>query len=250
MRDAHRMKEKLDVSLDNRQIVSLAIGALVVMGAVFVLGVVVGKKLGESDRTANAKDVLSALDEKAAAIERVQAQPTLTFQDELTRKETPEHRDEKPAPAEPKPAAAEMKKPEPASVEAASTAPGKAEPRMVETGKAEEAPRSAPDGSIRTTPTPTRIAEKAPQHVEKPAHARSGFTLQLSATPTREEATAFVAHMKQKGYAPYIVEAQVPGRGTWYRVRMGEFASKDAASRYLQDFRRETQLDAFVAPAN
>ena len=45
MRDAHRMKEKFDVSLDNRQIVSLLIAGIVVMGAVFVLGVVVGKNL-------------------------------------------------------------------------------------------------------------------------------------------------------------------------------------------------------------
>ena len=64
----------------------------------------------------------------------------------------------------------------------------------------------------------------------------------------RSEADSFAAKLRDKGYAPYIIEAQVPGRGTWYRVRMGGFASKDAATRYLKDFRRETQIDAFVAP--
>ena len=49
------------------------------------------------------------------------------------------------------------------------------------------------------------------------------------------------------GYAPYIVTAEVPGKGTWYRVRMGSFPTKDAATRYLQDFKRETQAEAFVA---
>ena len=45
MRDVHRMREKYDLSLDSRQVVSLLIGGIVVLGAVFVLGVLVGKKL-------------------------------------------------------------------------------------------------------------------------------------------------------------------------------------------------------------
>ena len=55
------MKEKFDLSLDNRQIVSLLIASIVVMGAVFVLGVVVGKKLAGNAQTAAAQDLLSAL---------------------------------------------------------------------------------------------------------------------------------------------------------------------------------------------
>jgi cell division protein FtsN len=42
----------------------------------------------------------------------------------------------------------------------------------------------------------------------------------------------------------------VANKGTWYRVRMGSFPSRDAATRYLSDFKRETQLDAFVAGTN
>ncbi len=69
MRDAHRMKEKFDVSLDNRQIVSLLIAGIVVLGAVFVLGVVVGKKLAGDVQTANSPDLLSALDANAQALQ-------------------------------------------------------------------------------------------------------------------------------------------------------------------------------------
>src|SRR5688500_16648256 len=86
MRDAHRMKEKYELSLDNRQIVSLTVGGLIVVGAVFVLGVVVGKKLAVDDRSAAAPDLLSALDQRAAAMDSMQKDASLTFQDELTRK--------------------------------------------------------------------------------------------------------------------------------------------------------------------
>ena len=50
MRDTHRMKEKFDVSLDNRQIISLLIAGIVVMGAVFVLGVTASRKGSGSSR--------------------------------------------------------------------------------------------------------------------------------------------------------------------------------------------------------
>ena len=87
MRDAHRMKEKFDVSLDNRQIVSLLIAGIIVMGAVFVLGVVVGKKLAGNAQTATAPDLLSALDANAQALKQArEAEQPLTFQDELMRK--------------------------------------------------------------------------------------------------------------------------------------------------------------------
>ena len=60
------------------------------IGAVFVLGVVVGKKLAIGQGGSNAADLLTALDEKAAAMDKVKAAPTveprLTFQEELTRK--------------------------------------------------------------------------------------------------------------------------------------------------------------------
>ena len=38
----------------------------------------------------------------------------------------------------------------------------------------------------------------------------------------------------------------MPGRGLFYRVRMGSFPNKDAAQTYLQDFKRETRLDGYV----
>ncbi|HSP20528.1 MAG TPA: SPOR domain-containing protein, partial [Myxococcaceae bacterium] len=85
MRDAHRMREKYDLSLDSRQVVSLLIGGIVVLGAVFVLGVLVGKKLAGTPRADRGPDLLTALDSKSDALERARAAPQLTFQEELTR---------------------------------------------------------------------------------------------------------------------------------------------------------------------
>jgi outer membrane protein TolC len=47
-----------------------------------------------------------------------------------------------------------------------------------------------------------------------------------------------------------VVEANLPGKGLWYRVRMGRFPSKEAATHYLADFKRETAISGIVTTAN
>jgi DedD protein len=311
MRDAHRMKEKFDVSLDNRQIVSLLIAGIVVMGAVFVLGVVVGKKLSSDAQTAAAPDLLSALDANAQVLNEARQEPPLTFPDELTRKTGSEPLPPLPAakpaakPEAPKATAAAKPEPKPAEAPKAAAAAAKpaalkptpdpdtgelpamdaAEEDAIASGKTvqpkpEAKPVEAPKvaaapkpevkpepvkGKVEETPVATRTAAREggmkeaiaraqalPQEPQRPAEAVKGgaFTLQLSAFQSRPEADRFAARLRDKGYAPYILAAEVPGKGTWYRVRMGSFASREAAGRYLTDFKRETQLDAYVAGTN
>ncbi|MBX5481078.1 MAG: SPOR domain-containing protein [Myxococcaceae bacterium] len=256
MRDAHRMKEKFDLSLDNRQIVSLLIGGLVVLGAVFVLGVVVGKKLAGNQTTAQAPDLLTALDRKAEDV-------PLTFQDVLTQKSpplevaaAPEPAPKapppapKPAPPPPQEAVAEAK-PQPAAEAPAPVAEAKAGPKDEEPAgvDAEAATLTAThDGGLKDA----FARATSPKTAKPPAEAKTGgaYTLQLSASQSREEADRFAARLRDRGYAPFVIKAEVPGRGTWYRVRMGSFPTRDAATRYLNDFKRETQIEAFVATAN
>ena len=258
MRDAHRMKERFDLSLDSRQVVSLLIGGIVVIGAVFVLGVVVGKQLAGNEETRQAGDILSALDRQAEKAAEAEAAPReelpLTFQDELTKKaETP-----KPA-ATTTPAVAKAAPPPTASpATAAATTPAGATPA---TATATPSPSAPMAGKVDEGAVTTRAAERdgglerafaraaaTSTPVRPPSEAVTGgaFTLQISASQSREEADRFVTRLRDRGYAPYIRRAEVPGRGTWYRVRMGSFPSKDAAQRYLADFKRETQYDAFV----
>jgi len=246
MRDAHRMKEKYELSLDNRQIVSMTVGALIVVGAVFALGVVVGKKLVADDPAAHAApDLLSALDQRAAAMDSMQKKDaSLTFQDELTKRPEPM--------VEAKPIEA------PKPVVAAPVAVAAAEPVIVP-----QKPFEIPvvEAKPKVEAVPTRINEdagalrdaiaRAQKPEPKPETAPDGnFTLQLSAFQDRAEADRFAANLRDKGYAPFIVEATIPAKGTWYRVRMGRFPTRDAAGRYLTDFKRETSIDAIVTGAN
>lgn len=85
MRDDNRLKEKIELRLDRRQVTSLSVVGLLLASGIFVLGVMVGKNLAPLSKPALSQDgLLDKLD--AAAVADSGAREALTFQDELTKK--------------------------------------------------------------------------------------------------------------------------------------------------------------------
>ncbi len=240
MRDSHRLKEKYELSLDNSQIISITVASLVVLGGVFMLGVVVGKKLSAETAALQAQptDLLGQLDRKTEALETVKADAALTFQDELTRKE--------PTVLIPEPVVVKpVEVPRPIADAPLILSGIEGPPRLAETPRVEPvATRTVDGGGLK------EAFGKAAQRPPSETAADGTWTVQLSAYQDKAEADRFAAGLRDKGYAPYIVEASIPGKGTWFRVRMGRFPTKDAASRYMDDFRRETSMNAIVTTAN
>ena len=82
-----------------------------------------------------------------------------------------------------------------------------------------------------------------------PAGHEGGYQLQVSSFPTQPEARAFADQLRARGHKAYVVEAHVPGRGTWFRVRIGPFTTQHAASQYRSGFEaREHVVPFIVAP--
>jgi cell division septation protein DedD len=73
------------------------------------------------------------------------------------------------------------------------------------------------------------------------------WTVQLAASENREEADRLAA--KFASLNPRIEEAMVPGKGRFFRVRVGSFETKDAAQKYLRDVARETGAKGIVTPS-
>lgn len=76
---------------------------------------------------------------------------------------------------------------------------------------------------------------------------QTSWAVQLGAAQTREEAHALADRVR--GLGPRIEEADVPGKGHWFRVRAGRFDSRAAAEKYRNDVARETGIAAVVVPA-
>jgi len=79
-----------------------------------------------------------------------------------------------------------------------------------------------------------------------PAGHDGGYQLQVSSFRTQSEADGFAAQLRARGHKSYVVEAHVPGRGTWYRVRIGPFPSQHAAASYRAGFEGREHVVPFI----
>jgi DedD protein len=125
--------------------------------------------------------------------------------------------------------------------------------------KEQPAPAAQPQADPSPTPTPTAPSTPtrpptstapAPRTETVPAPAPrqvKPWTIQLAAAQDRAEAERVASRFASLN--PRIEEADVPGKGRFWRVRVGGFDTKDAAERYLRDVGRETGAKGFVAPA-
>jgi DedD protein len=274
MRDGNRLKEKIEVRLDQRQAATLVVVALLLAGVLFGLGVMVGKNLatlpGRGPPSAEA--LLDRLDAKARPDA---ASDGLTFQEDLTRRNPNPALSPQGAPAAIQPssqsAPAVRAQPKPDAGPKGNGVAAKT-PTPTPTANPTATATANPTATPTPTPTPTSptkvaAANPAPSTVDTPPPSPAmapipalppppdamgppapgaGYTLQIKSTQSQEEADHFVRKLKGQGYHAFVVTADLPGKGRWYRVRLGKFDSKDAAEHYLKDFKRETKLGAFV----
>jgi DedD protein len=100
----------------------------------------------------------------------------------------------------------------------------------------------ASDAAQLDSPPTTTDASVAAGH-------EGGYQLQVSSFRTQGEAQGFADQLRARGHKAYVVEAHVPGRGTWFRVRIGPFSTQHTASQYRAAFEaREHVVPFIVAP--
>ena len=72
------------------------------------------------------------------------------------------------------------------------------------------------------------------------------YSVQVGSYPNMAEATKVVERWKDKGYPAYLMIADIPDRGRWYRVRIGGFESRGEATRYMDEFTTRENVEALV----
>lgn len=90
------------------------------------------------------------------------------------------------------------------------------------------------------------------QQIEKPKASTSLavetteeglFTVQISAWRSSANASREAERFQRAGYDAYVQRAEIPARGgVWYRVRVGQFSTREEAIRQARDL--EVQLDS------
>ena len=103
--------------------------------------------------------------------------------------------------------------------------------------KREEALRS------HTGPKPVRKTE---EKVQKPAKSSSLYAIQLGSFKSFDAANTLCDKYISKGYKAYIVSAEMPGKGTMYRVRIGRFMDINEVQKFSSEFEKKEKVSAFI----
>jgi len=233
MRDVERLREKHEFSLDDRQIAALAFCALLVVGGAFALGVMLGRHAGAPPPSAD-----------------------LAAMDDATRKSPPAQTAVvplQPAPRAATPAPAAEPADEEAAVPEQGKPPDSLPPRPPSKALADSPRAVVPSASrapmvVPPPPRPVQVASKTTTTVEltPPPKDLGKFTVQVGASQDKSEARKLEQRVRAAGLKPYVVEADLGAKGTWYRVRVGSFADRDAAGRFQKDVERELRSPAVV----
>jgi cell division septation protein DedD len=244
MRGNRPARERFEFSLDARQVASVILGALAALGITFFLGYSLGHRVLErppSPPPVAAKppsDPLAALDNPVRP-DGGEPAPKLRFHEELTSSNSPAEK--LPPPQKP----------------AAPPVPAKAAPAAPPAAGATVPRAQVPPGLVASvSAAATTAAGSAPPSVAAapalapPAKgAREGaFAVQVGSTPDRFEAERLALRFRGRGAK--VVSADVPGKGRWYRVRVGSFDSREAAERYLRELERDTGSKGYVTSTN
>jgi len=231
MEDQHRWRDKFEFSLDSRQVFLLFVAVAVVIGSVFALGVVVGRRLNPAVPEQPQVDPLALLDE----IDGVQSKDDemLTFQQALAAHAGGRH-DSTPAgdaavgPSDGTPGVAD---------ENHRGNPDRTDLAQTEADKRSAPPATSSSSAARSTSTKRTVSNKT-EH---------GFTLQLSSFQDRVEAEQFMNKLREAGMKPRMIVARIAGRGLWYRVRIGQYDSWDQAVSAKERFEHDHHMIAYVA---
>jgi DedD protein len=229
-------RERFDFSLDSKQVASVILGSLGALGLAFFLGHAIGQRgvdrpapPARAAAVATQADPLAVLD-RAPRAGAGEAPAQFSFHETLTSAKPPQDK-LPPAPKLPSPSPPESK---------ASPAESKAVPQPVAA--------LSPSG-----PAPVEVkvaaAPVSPAPPPRPATSgKGGWVVQVGSTQDRAEAERIAGRFATRGAR--VVAADVPGKGRWYRVRLGSFETRESADRYLRDLERGTGAKGFVATAN
>jgi len=74
---------------------------------------------------------------------------------------------------------------------------------------------------------------------DRPLGSTRNVTIQAASLKDLGEADAMVKKLKARGYPAYKTIALVPGKGIWFRIRVGRYSSRDAAGDVARKLKKE-----------
>ncbi|MFH1728488.1 MAG: SPOR domain-containing protein [Pseudomonadota bacterium] len=77
-----------------------------------------------------------------------------------------------------------------------------------------------------------------------------GFTIQVNSFKDKNQADKAVSKLKEKGYTAYIMKKYIDESGLWYRVRVGQFVTREEAEKYAALLKNSENLQPYVTSSD
>ncbi|MCC7534718.1 MAG: SPOR domain-containing protein [Deltaproteobacteria bacterium] len=278
VRDLERIRERDDEGTVRQRTMILLAVAVGTVAAIFALGVIAGRGRNATASPASV-DPLTRLDRLAARSGEARetrgtrvSSTDMTFPSTLTdtraeveaamaaaaaEAEHPDHIDGVAPPAVPSTPGAEgtAEVPEPPPVAGPSDSPAAllapppgAAGMLGEARAPAAADQLAARAILANDPLVARALPRAIRGFGPPAPpGRDGvFTLQVSSYNHEQDARRFMEALRTRGHRAFVVRAQIQGRGTVWRVRIGPFETLAAAERYRREFETAEHMSTFL----
>ncbi len=236
MREMHKWKDKVELSLDNRQIFFLFFGLSVIGCFVFALGIMTGRRIdwepGQEAAAVGGQASLELLEEEPQT-------EHFAFQQGLSESDAEALPPTRPAEVPPRPE--DEVRAERAQQQVAAQQQEVAQQREAEAVEVEAKIDEQQAALAQATPA-------AAQQKPKPAPPKSDsrrFTLQMKAFSNPSDAEKLADKLRHNGHDVRIESHDVRGR-TWHRVRLGEFDDWESALAAKTAFEKAEHVIAYV----
>jgi cell division septation protein DedD len=237
-------------TLDTRQIVFLIAGYCFLCVLVFALGVVVGRATSQPESVAKNEDSAPSLPRE----QPTKGQPTPSASGRIPL--IPAAESKKPAVQGPEfafsPTLPESALTSKSDSLTATTPPRPRPTPTPELASSGEPPAVETIAEDKHEPEPRRPAVTA-EHKSKTSTATrvslsqgGDYTVQVGSSRSLEQATELKGRLSKKGYVAYVQSVDLSDKGTWHRVRVGNYRDKEGAERVASDIRSRESLPATV----
>jgi len=235
MKELRDIKNRYDFSLDTRQAVLIVSGLILMLMLSFLMGTLFGRNLAKmsGEETEMVGEGAVTVAEAPVPAKKDSAAPekdAITGQEDLSPKNVTSSRDKLIEELE------SMKVPE--RVEEPAQEPVTAKPPMMaKMSDTEEKPAAGQEETkpAKTTgPEPEPAKKPEPEKVKRPVVPAGSFTIQLASLPDKSDADLLVEDLTNKRYDAYMLQVSLPGKGTFYRVRVGHYEDLDQARKALK----------------
>lgn len=244
MRDLEQLRERDDDG-DGRPIALVGILIGVTVTLVLALGVAIGG--ADEDEAATENDPLARLD-RAAGLEP-HAEPATAPELPVVRRSDlsfPEAlADDRPEVAAAfASAAAELAHPDP--IGTPTIAPIEALPSALPAALAAGPESETLAREVARDPLIANAIPASPRGPAAPAGHDGQYTVQVISYDSPAGANAFAAGLRARGHRAFVLTAEVPERGTVYRVRIGPFETQREAQAFRREFERTERMNTLL----